>query len=75
VMTQWTRILVSIILKQLSWLGFDIISFGYDHTPISETCPILAPPFFTVGLFLYGIINYITHNYTITLTILHTDIQ
>jgi len=54
---------VSIILKKLSWPGFDIISFGYDHTPKSVTCAFLAPPFFTAGLFLHGIL-YITHEVT-----------
>ena len=37
---------MSIILKKLSWPGFDIISFGYDHTPKSVTCAFLASPFF-----------------------------
>ena len=43
------------MLKKLSWPGFDIISFGYDHIPKSVTCAFLSSPFFTAGLFLYGI--------------------
>jgi len=48
-------ILQKTILKKLSWPGFDIMSFGYDHIPKSVTCALLALPFFTAGLFLHRI--------------------